>query len=311
MKVVGLFLLNMTLLAATTPVLATLNVFACEPEWASLAENIAGDRAKIDSATTAYQDPHHIEARPSLISKVRRANLLICSGADLEIGWLPLLLRQAANTAVLPGKPGYFEAAAMVERLDIPVKTDRSMTDRAMTDRSMGDVHASGNPHVHLDPNRIQIIAAALSKRLIEIDPEGKPYYQQRYVDFKQRWQTAIQKWQQQAASLKGTRMVVHHRDWVYLFDWLGIEIAGALEPKPGLPASAGHLVALKQTLAEKSAAMIVHTPYQNTRAAKRLSQMTNMPVLELPYTVGGHERVTDLFSLFDVTIQLLTGVKK
>lgn len=291
----------LTLMLMATPTMAALNIFACEPEWASLANELGGERVKTYSATTAYQDPHHIEARPSLIAKVRRADLLVCSGADLEVGWLPLLQRQASNAKVLPNSLGYFEASSMVERLDIPVKVERSM----------GDVHAAGNPHVHLDPRRIQIIAKALQLRLIEIDPAGNDYYQQRFINFNQRWQQAINKWQQQASKLKGTRMVVHHRDWVYLFDWLEIEIAGELEPKPGLPTTASHLTTLKKMLQTNTVKMIVHTTYQNPRGAKRLSQLTGIPAVQLPYTVGGTEQVDDLFSLFDVTIQKLTGVSK
>ena len=294
-------LLTSIIFFAAMPAMATLNVFACEPEWASLADELGGERVKSYSATTAYQDPHHIEARPSLIAKVRRADLLICSGADLEVGWLPLLQRQASNAKVLPNTPGYFEASAMVKRLDIPVKIDRSM----------GDVHAAGNPHVHLDPRRIQTIAKALQARLIEIDPAGKEYYQQRFINFNQRWQQAINKWQQQASKLKGTRMVIHHRDWIYLFDWLGIDVAGELEPKPGLPTTASHLILLKKTLQANTAKMIVHTTYQNPRGVKRLSALTGIPVVQLPYTVGGAENVTDLFSLFDVTIQKLMSVNK
>lgn len=286
--------------AMTTPVMATLNIFACEPEWASLANELGGERVNTYSATTAHQDPHHIEARPSLIAKVRRADLLICSGAELEVGWLPLLQRQAGNKNVLPNARGYFEASAMVERLDVHAEND--------LDRSMGDVHAAGNPHVHLDPRRILTIANALQTRLIELDPTGKEFYQQRFKNFNQRWQQAMKQWQQQASQLKGTRMVVHHRDWVYLFDWLGIEIAGALEPKPGLPTTAGHLVSLKQSIKSNPASMIVYTTYQNPRAAKRFAQITNIPAVELPYTVGGAEGVNDLFSLFDVTIKRLKG---
>ena len=278
--------------------MANINVFACEPEWASLADELGGDRISSYSATTAFQDPHHIEARPSLIAKIRRADLVICSGAELETGWLPVLQRRAGNNNIMPGKPGYFEAAAMVQRLDVLENIDRSM----------GDVHASGNPHVHLDPRRLQTIAKALLARLIVIDPDGADYYQLRFTDFNQRWQQAITQWQQQAKSLKGSRIVVHHRDWVYLFDWLGIELAAALEPKPGLPTTAGHLHSLKQTLTENPARMIVHTAYQNPRAAKRLSQIINTPVIELPYTVGGTEQVNDLFDLFTVTIEKLNG---
>ena len=288
----------LALLVISSPLMASINVFSCEPEWASLANELGGERISSYSATTAFQDPHHIEARPSLIAKIRRADLVICSGAELETGWLPMLQRQAGNNNILPGKPGYFEAAAMVQRLDLATKVDRSL----------GDVHASGNPHVHLDPRRIQTIAEALLSRLKLIDPDGSDHYQQRFNHFAQRWQSAIAQWQDQAKDLKGARIVVHHRDWIYLFDWLGIEIAAALEPKPGLPATAGHLVSLKKSLQTKPAKMIVHTTYQNPRAAQRLSQITNTPVVELPYTVGGSERVNDLFDLFTVTIEKLKG---
>jgi len=285
-------------LFASPSLMASINVFACEPEWASLVDELGGERVTSYSATTAYQDPHHIEARPSLIAKIRRADLVVCSGAELEAGWLPLLLKQASNVNLLPGKSGYFEASQQVERLDIPTKADRSQ----------GDIHMAGNPHVHLDPRRVQTIATALTARLGVIDSEGANYYQQRLADFNQRWQQAMVNWQQQAGELKGKRIVVHHRDWVYLFDWLGIEIVGSLEPKPGLPTSAGHLSMLKQKLETAPASLIVRTPYQNPRAANRLSKLTNTPVAVLPYTVGGDEEVENLFDLFSVMIKKLKG---
>lgn len=284
----------MLMLLAALPASAQLNVFACEPEWASLVTELGGERVTTYSATTAHQDPHRIEARPSLIAKVRRADLLVCSGAELEVGWLPMLQRQASNKQVLAGQPGYFEAASVVERLDVPVQVDRSM----------GDVHTSGNPHVHLDPRRLLQIAEALAARLTELDSQGSDYYQQRLSDFSSRWQQAIKTWQEKAKPLKGSRIVVHHKDWIYMFDWLDIEIAGALEPRPGLPTSAGHLVSLRNELAEKPASMVIHTAYQNDRAAKRLSQMSGLTVVELPYTVGGAKGADDLFGLFDVTLE-------
>lgn len=287
------------MLAGAMPATAMLNIFACEPEWSALAVEVGGERVKTYSATTAHQDPHHIEARPSLIAKVRRADLLVCSGAELEIGWLPMLQRQASNKQVLSGQPGYFEAASVVKRLEIP----------SQVDRSMGDVHASGNPHVHLDPRRLLQIAGALSERLAELDPQGADYYQQRLMNFTRRWQQAMQRWEAQAAPLKGARIVVHHKDWVYLFDWLGINIAGTLEPKPGLPTTAGHLADLKHQLAENPASMVVHTVYQSDRAAQRLSQMSGLPVVELPYTLGGAKGCNDLFGLFDVTLERLLEV--
>ncbi len=280
------------------PAQAALNVFSCEPEWASLATELGGQRITTFTATTAHQDPHHIEARPSLIAKLRRADLLICSGAELEVGWLPMLQRQAANSSVMTGATGYFEASAQVQRLEIP----------SSVDRSQGDVHAGGNPHVHLDPRRILQISEALSQRLILLDTAGKEYYHQRLTDFKQRWLEAMEQWQQQAKVLKGVRIVAHHKDWVYLFDWLQIEMAGALEPRPGLPTTAGHLASLVKQLQQQPAQMIVHTTYQSPRAAKRLAEITHLPVIELPYTVGGADEVNNLFDLFETTIAELTG---
>jgi len=288
--------LTLVMLLLTMPAMARLSVFACEPEWAALAAELGGERVTGYSATTAKQDPHHIEARPSLIARVRNADLLICSGAELEIGWLPLLLRQAGNAAVMPGRAGYLEAASLVQRLEIPTSVDRSM----------GDVHAGGNPHVHLDPRHIATIGKALGQRLAELDPAGSAYYQQRQQDFLRRWQQALERWQKQAAPLKGMRVVTHHRDWVYLFNWLGMVTAGTLEPRPGLPTTAGHLVNLKQELARSPAKMIVHAAYQDDRAAQRMSQLSGIPVLELPYTVGGAAKAGDLFSLFDVTLARL-----
>lgn len=285
------------LMLAAAPAVAQLNIFACEPEWASLAQELGGEQVVTYSATTAYQDPHHIQARPSLIARLRRADLLICSGAELEIGWLPMLQRQAANPHVMPGQTGNFEAAAQVHRLEI----------HQHVDRTMGDVHAAGNPHVHLDPRRLLSIAHALSLRLETLDPAHAQSYRQRMKDFDMRWQQAMSRWQQQARGLQGMQVVVHHKDWSYLFDWLGIKVVGSLEPKPGLPPSAGHLARLKQQVESQAVQMIIHTAYQSPRAAQHLSQQTGVKVVELPYTVGGAKGVEDLFGLFDLTLKRLS----
>jgi zinc/manganese transport system substrate-binding protein len=276
--------------------MARINVFACEPEWGSLAKELGGDDMKIYTATTAFQDPHRIEARPSLIAKMRRADLLICSGADLEIGWLPLLLRSSANKKVQVGQPGYFEAAMQVERLEVLEKADRSM----------GDVHIQGNPHVHLDPRRMATIAAALTQRLMEIDPDNNARYQQRGNDFQSRWHAAMEQWSAKAAPLKGERIVVHHKDWVYLFDWLGIEEAGTLESKPGVPPSASYLAKVLTALESKPAKKIIYTSYQSPKPARWLSERAKIPAVQLPFTIGGSDKAKDLFSLMDETIGLL-----
>lgn len=295
-KLPALFAIAVTALAA--PAHAVLNVFACEPEWAALVTELGGDRVQAYSATTANQDPHRIEPRPSLIAKLRRADLMICTGAELEAGWAPMLLRQAANPRVQPGRPGYFEAAAQVERLDVPARIDRAE----------GDVHASGNPHVHTDPRRIATIAARLAERLVQLDAAGAAHYRARHTDFARRWIQAVAAWEARAASLRGARIVAHHKDWVYLYDWLGLIAAGYLEPKPGVPPGAGHLAALARG---EPAQAIVRTPYQDPRPGEWLAQQTRIPVVILPYTVGGSARATDLFALFDDTLDRLLAVRR
>lgn len=289
-------LVTACLMILALPSQAALNIFACEPEWASLSEEVGGDRAEVYSATTAKQDVHRIQARPSLIAKMRRADLVICTGAELEAGWLPLLLQRASNRKVQPGQPGYFMAAEQVERLDVSKGLDRSM----------GDVHPGGNPHIHLDPHRILKIAQLLAERLAQIDATNANIYQGRFEDFQTRWQAAIENWQQLAQPLQGLSVVSHHKDWRYLLNWLGMNEVATLEPKPGLPPNASHLASLKKQMDEKGAVMILRTTYQEARPSKWLSDKTGIPAVQLPYTVGGSDRAKDLFGLFDDTLSLM-----
>jgi len=285
----------------SAPASAALKVFACEPEWDALARELGGDKVKSESATTALQDVHRIEARPSLIAKVRSANLLVCTGADLEVGWLPMLVRQAGNSEVQPGKPGYFLAADAVERLEVPTSVDRSM----------GDVHPFGNPHIQLDPHRIADVATALAQRLAQLDPPNATYYTGRHANFAKRWDEAIKRWELRAAPLKGVQVVVQHRSWSYLFNWLHMQEAAAIEPKPGVPPSAGHLAELKARLAAHPARFIIRAAYQDPKAASWLAKEANIPVVELPYSVGGSDKATDLFMLFDETVDRLVAALK
>jgi len=286
--------------SATFPAWAALTVLTCEPEWKALVEALAGSNVEAFSATTALQDPHHIEAKPSLIAKARNAQLVICTGAELEVGWLPLLLKQSANSAIQPGKPGYFLAADVVERLDV----------RETVDRSEGDVHASGNPHIHTDPRRLLKVAEALQQRLKELDPANAQVYQQKGEAFAARWRDKIQHWEQRAAPLRGKQVVVHHGNWRYLFDWLQMSAVADLEPKPGLPPTASHLRELLTTVAERKPAFIVIANYQPVAAAQWLSSQSGLKLVQLPFTVGGNAAATDLEALFDDTLaRLLAGL--
>lgn len=273
-----------------------LNVFACEPEWASLVTELAGDGAEITIATTAFQDPHRLQARPSLIAAARSADLLVCTGADLEIGWLPLLLRRSGNPDIQPGNPGNFLAADYVRRIEIP----------RVVDRSQGDVHPQGNPHIHSHPRNIARVAEALAERLAEIDPAQASDYESRAGDFLARWANAQAGWEERALALEGMRLVSHHRSFSYLADWLDLDIVATLEPKPGIPPSGAQLARLLEQLTPNPPVGIIRAPFENEKPAAWLSERLDIPVIEMQYTVGGDEASTDLITLYDQTIAIL-----
>ncbi len=280
---------------------ADLKVFATVPEWGALAGEIGGDKVKVYTATTAFQDPHRIEARPSLLAQARRAQIVVAAGADLEVGWLPLVLRDSGNAAIQPGKPGYFEAAAWVNRLEV----------LASVDRAQGDVHAAGNPHTHLDPRNVFKVGEALTARFSELDPANAAAYQASFKAFAGRWEAAIARWTQAAAPLKGVPVLVHHQSFVYLADWLGMKEVGTLEPKPGIEPSSGHLSSLLAGQQTRPAKMVLRTAYQQAGPSQWIADKTGLPAVLLPYTVGGTAEAKDLFGLFDDTVQrLLKGLR-
>lgn len=294
------FLLLTFALPVASPALAALNIFACTPEWGALSKEVGGDKANVYVATNALQDPHRVEARPSLIARARSADLIVCTGAQLEIGWLPLVLTQAGNSKIQVGQPGYFEAARHVAMLDVP----------SSVDRAQGDIHPAGNPHLHLDPRNITKIAAALSERMAQLDPPGAANYRARTKAFIERWQQAIARWEKEAAPLKGMPIVVYHKNLSYLIAWLGMRELGALEPKPGLPPTASHLSDLLVQLQRDPAKAIVLAAYNDPRGGDWLSEHAKIPVLILPFTVGGSDKAKDLFGLFDDSIARLLAVK-
>lgn len=282
---------------AQLPAHAAIRVFACEPEWASLARELGGDRVEVTSATTPEQDVHYIQARPSLIAQVRRADLVICTGADLEVGWLPLLLRQGGNPKVQPGQPGYLQAASAVDLLEIP----------ASVDRARGDVHPYGNPHILLDARNIPPIADALAKRLIALDPAGTAAYDVLHQDFVARWNAALTRWTERARPLAGMQFVSHHRSYVYLAHWLGLEEVASLEPKPGIEPSTGYLAELLERIRASDVKVIARSVYQSSRASDWLASRTGIPAIVLPHTVGSQPGADDLFALFDLIIGRLS----
>ena len=287
--------------ALSIPAAAALNVFACEPEWGALARELGGDKVNVYDATNALQDPHRIEARPSLIARARNADLMICSGSELEIGWVPLLLMQSGNGRIQPGTPGYLEASQFVARLEVPT----------VIDRALGDIHPGGNPHIHLDPRNIAKVGQVLTDRLVAIDHANAEEYRKRAGSFGQRWDTSMQTWGRLAASLKGMPIVVYHKDFSYFMNWAGMREAGSLELRPGIPPTPAHLAGLVEQMKRTPAKVIIYTPNSDPRAAQFLSGHTGIPAVMLPFTVGGNEKAKDLFGLFDDTIARLLAVMK
>ena len=276
---------------------ANINIFTCEPEWQALAKELGGDKVTTFSATTGMQDPHQVQARPSLITKMRNADLLICSGADLEVGWLPVLLRRASNDKIAANKPGYFFAANHVKLLGMP----------KMIDRSQGDVHAAGNPHVQTNPKNMALVAKALVKRMKTIDPNNADYYQTQTDNFLNRWKQSLRKWKKQIRPFKGSKIIVQHASWDYLMDFGKFEQVANIEEKPGIPPTTGHLSDLVKRFKATPADIIIHAGYQDERASKWLSKRSGIASVTLPFTIGGDDNSADLFQLYDNTFNLLT----
>jgi zinc/manganese transport system substrate-binding protein len=275
---------------------AEVRVFSCEPEWAAVAEEIGGDLVDTHAATTPFQDPHYIQARPSLIAKVRQADLVVCSGAQLEIGWLPALLQKANNRKVMPGNNGYLEASSLVVRLDATGDVDRAQ----------GDIHPLGNPHIQTDPHNILAVAREIAARLAEIDQDNSDTYERNLESFVNEWTGAIERWEQRAEPLRGKRIITHHKSWVYLERWLQLDEVANLEAIPGLPPTATHLSRLTARFADGGADVIIRSPYQDGKPSEWLAERTGIPDIVLPLTVGGTEAATNLYAWFDDLIERL-----
>lgn len=300
-KNISLFAASLALSLTTSLAHADLKIFATVPEWGSLAEALGGNKVQVYTATTGMQDPHRIQARPSLIAKARSANLLIATGAGLEMGWLPTVQREANNAGIMPNQPGFIEVARYVRMLDIP----------AVVDRTMGDVHAEGNPHIQTDPRNLLPIAKAVSARMQQLDPDNAAYYQTQLTQFDQTWQANLQRWQKEAAPLRGVKIWYQHDGYPYMNAWLGLNQVGVLEPRPGVEPSSRQLADILQRQQSVQGRMVVASAYMSDAPAKWFAEKANIPEVILPFTVGGNEQAKNLTALYDDTLQrLLAGLK-
>ncbi len=272
-----------------------ITAFACEPEWGALLKALAPN-AKVIVATSAYLDPHYIEARPSLISALRSADIAVCTGAGLEVGWLPVLLKRASNPAIQQGQPGLVYASQVINTID------KHETHFLQT----GHVHPEGNPHFHLDPKRLMSVAALVTERLIEIDAQNGIHYLKTHQQWHTHWLAQIAHWQQLASPLRDRKVVSQHSSFDYLWHWLGMQKVADLEPQPGVPPTLSHLNELVSTVKQERPIGIVSTWYQSPKSASWLSDKTGVPALSLPATVSDQNESATLEALFNHLISEL-----
>lgn len=277
---------------------AAPRVFACEPEWAALVLELL-PQAQVFSATTALQDPHHIEARPALIAQMRQAELAVCTGGGLEEGWLPALQQRAANPLIQDGQPAMFYASEQVSLIDARPATLNPFA---------GDIHPGGNPHVQADPERLAIVARALSARLQALWPAQASAIADRHAQFQKRWAERVAAWRQRAQGLKGRTVAAQHSTFAYLWRWVGVRHTLDLEPKPGLPPSPSHLQSLLQRWQAEPPMAVVVAAHHDPRSGRWLSDRAQpaRPLLVLPATVTDPTQAQSLDRWFDRLIESL-----
>ncbi len=273
---------------------AAIHVFACEPEWASLTREIGGENVEVFAATTPFEDPHHITAKPSLLAAMRQARVLICSGSDLEAGWLPVLLNKAGSSSLMQGGKNSIYAASLVKRLEVPQRLDRSL----------GDIHPHGNPHVHLDPYNLMIVAEKLSSVLAMEAPSLEKEFQQNLRTFQTRMNSLASRLEMMASGLRNRHVISHHPSFSYLENWLGLERVDTLEPVPGVPPSIRQLSSLLTKT--QNVCAITRTAIDPSRPARWLSEKTGIPELVLPFTPGDSKDSGDLFQLLESSVARL-----
>ena len=289
-------------MAALPAAAAPLKVITTTEDLASIAREVAGDKAGVESLSRGYQDPHFVEAKPSFVLKLNKADLLIAVGRELEIGWLPPLITQARNAKIQPGADGYLDASLTARILEIPT---------GQITRAMGDVHPSGNPHYWLDPENGKRVAKAVADKLSALDHANAGYYAQRQADFEKRVTAAEARWTSMMAPYKGTKVVTYHRSWPNFADRFGLEVIGYVEPKPGIPPSPSHTLDVINAMKRQNVKIILVEPYFDLKTPNSIARETGGKVLVMPPSVGGEKEIKDYITLFDYDIKLLTDAIK
>ncbi|HEX6537126.1 MAG TPA: metal ABC transporter substrate-binding protein [Gemmatimonadaceae bacterium] len=273
---------------------AQLNVVTSTTDLYDIAKAVGGDRIEATHIGEGYQDPHFIEAKPSFVLQMRRADVWAFVGLDLEIGWMPLLLDGARNPKIRPGGSGYIDVSKVIPVLDVP---------QGNVDRSQGDVHPRGNPHYWLDPENGKRIARLFRDRFAQLDPAGASTYAANEQAFERRLDAAASSWAGALAAIKGKPVVAWHTSWRYFAEYTGMNIVGFMEPKPGVPPSPSHLAGLVQTMKRTGAKVIIMEPFYDRKTADFVARNTGATVLVLPPSVGGVKGLDDYIALMKYDI--------
>ena len=292
----------LALLAAAPPTGAAVNVVATTEDLADLTRQVGGDRVKVEAIARGYQDPHFVEAKPSFILKLAKADLLVAVGRELEVGWLPPLVQQSRNSRIQPGADGYLDASLTVKILEIPT---------GQITRAMGDVHPLGNPHYWLDPGNGRHIAKAIAEKLARMAPADAAYFGSRYADFDRRLAEAEKRWDALMAPYKGLKVVTYHRSWPNFVGRFGLDVIGYVEPRPGIPPSPGHTLDLIAEMKRQGVKILIVEPYFDLKTPNSIARETGARVLVLPPSVGGNKDITDFIALFDHDVDLLVRTIK
>jgi len=281
---------------------ATINVMATTEDLAAITREVGGDRVKVDFIARGYQDPHFVEAKPSFILKLAKADLLVAVGRELELGWLPPLIQQSRNAKIQVGADGYLDASLTAKILEIPT---------GQITRAMGDVHPLGNPHYWLDPENGRRIAAGIRDRLAKRSPADASYFADRYADFDKRLALAEKRWDAQMAPYKGLRIVTYHRSWPNFCERFGLDVVGYVEPKPGIPPSPSHTLELMQEMKRLGVKIVLVEPYFDLKTPNSIGRETGAKVVVLAPSVGAEKEITDYLRLFDYDVNLVISAIK
>jgi zinc/manganese transport system substrate-binding protein len=287
------------MLTPTLLLAASLRVVATTEDLASLAREVGGDKVKVEAIAKGYQDPHFVEAKPSFIFTLNKADLLVAVGRELEVGWLPPLILQSRNAKIQPGAEGYLDASLTAEILEIP---------QGQITRAMGDVHPLGNPHYWLDPANGRRIAQALQRKLSAMSPGDAGYFAERNADFDRRLAEAEKRWDGLMAPYRGLQVVTYHRSWANFCKRFGLDVIGYVEPRPGIPPSPNHTIQLIAEIKRRGVKILLVEPYFDLKTPNSIARQTGARVVVLPPSVGGEKVITDYIGLFDYDVGLLVG---